>query len=95
MPNTLFDDDKPNSILRQIVIGLAISAVIGSWAYASTRASSEDLQKVELELKSVDLEIKLDVKELQDDIHKLEVHQSAFRAQVREALRIPHDPSDP
>lgn len=96
MPSNLFGEDETssNGILRQIVIGLTIAAILGSWAYASTRASSEELDEVELELKAVDLELKNDLKDLTGNIHEIDVEQSAFRAQVREALRIPEPSRD-
>ena len=91
MPSVLFADDNNNSngILRQVIIGIVTAAVVGVWVFASTRASSEDLNQVEIELKAVDLELKTDLKELSNDIHEIDVEQSAFRAQVRQALSIP------
>tara|TARA_Y100000996_G_scaffold380470_1_gene334387 strand:+ start:2667 stop:2954 length:288 start_codon:yes stop_codon:yes gene_type:complete len=93
MPSTLYGDET-GGIMKQITIGLATAAVLGVWAFATTRASSQDVKELEVELKATDAEFKTELKELQNDIHELEVHQSAFRAQVREALRIPHEPSD-
>ena len=97
MPSTLYgesNNDGANSVLKQIIIGVAISAVLGVWAFASTRASYADLKEVETELKAADLEFKAEIKELGDDIHEFDVRQSAFRAQVREALRIPQPPDE-
>ena len=88
MPNTLYGDE-PNGILKQVTIGVITAAILGVWAFATTRASSQDMKELEVELKATDAEFKGELKELQDDIHELEIHQSAFRAQVREALRIP------
>ncbi len=88
MPNTLYGDE-PNGILKQVAIGIITAAILGVWAFATTRASSQDMKELEVELKATDAEFKGELKELQDDIHELEIHQSAFRAQVREALRIP------
>ena len=88
MPNTLYGDE-PNGILKQGAIGVITAAILGVWAFATTRASSQDMKELEVELKATDAEFKGELKELQDDIHELEIHQSAFRAQVREALRIP------
>tara|TARA_Y100000996_G_C22282831_1_gene544763 strand:- start:352 stop:630 length:279 start_codon:yes stop_codon:yes gene_type:complete len=88
MPNTLYGDE-PNGILKQVAIGVITAAILGVWAFATTRASSQDMKELEVELKATDAEFKGELKELQDDIHELEIHQSAFRAQVREALRIP------
>ena len=86
MPNTLYGDE-PNGILKQVAIGVITAAILGVWAFATTRASSQDMKELEVELKATDAEFKGELKELQDDIHELEIHQSAFRAQVREALR--------
>ena len=88
MPNTLYGDE-PNGILKQVAIGIITAAILGVWAFATTRASSQDVKELEVELKATDAEFKIELNQLQDDIHELEVHQSAFRAQVREALRIP------
>jgi hypothetical protein len=90
MPSVLFNDDSnSNGLLKQIIIGTVTAALVGVWVFASTRASSEDLNQVEIELKAVDLGIKNDLKELTNDIHEIDVEQSAFRAQVRQALSIP------
>ena len=89
MPSTLYGDES-NSVIKQVSIGIITAALLGVWAFATTRASSQDVKELEVELKATDAEFKVELKELQDDIHELEVHQSAFRAQVREALRIPN-----
>ena len=95
MPNTLYGEPRSSEgVFRQVIIGVTIAAVLGVWAFASTRASSADLSKVESELKAADLEFKVEIKELSSDIHRFDVRQAAFRAQVREALRIPNDPDD-
>ena len=88
MPSTLYGDES-NSVIKQVSIGIITAALLGGWAFATTRASSQDMKELEVELKATDAEFKGELKELQDDIHELEIHQSAFRAQVREALRIP------
>ena len=89
MPSTLYGDES-NSVIKQVSIGIITAALLGVWAFATTRASSQDVKELEVELKATDAEFKVELKELQDDIHELEIHQSAFRAQVREALRIPN-----
>ena len=96
MPSTLYgdSDNNGNGIMRQVIIGVTIAAILGVWAFASTRASYDDLKEVESELKAADLEFKAELKELSDDIHTFDVRQSAFRAQVREALRIPKPPDE-
>ena len=62
------------------------------------RASAEDLKAVEekiehVEREGVGLERRLEAKlsEINVRIHRMDVRQSAFQAQVREALRIPRD----
>jgi hypothetical protein len=77
-----------NGLLRQISVGVVTAAVIGVWAFASTRASSHDLERIEIESKNADIALNKDVKELRQYLHRLDIEQSAFRAQVREALDI-------
>ena len=89
--NNLYGNNS-NGIVRQVLVGVVTAAVIGVWAFASTRASSHDLERVEIESKSADASLNKDVKELRTYLHVLDVEQSAFRAQVREALNI-RDPN--
>jgi hypothetical protein len=93
MPSTLYGEHphSPYEALKQFVIAIAIAAVLGVWAFATTRASSADLVEVEIESKAADLAFKIEIKELSDDIHEFDVKQSAFRAQVREKLQIPNN----
>ena len=77
-----------NGLVRQILVGIITASVLGVWAFASTRASSHDLDRVELESRSADAALNREVRELRDYLHELDVEQSAFRAQVREALDI-------
>ena len=77
-----------NGVLRQILVGVVTAAVLGVWAFASTRASSRDLERVELESKRADASLSKELKELRGTLHELDVEQSTFRAQVREALDI-------
>ncbi|NRA11448.1 MAG: hypothetical protein HRT57_05800 [Crocinitomicaceae bacterium] len=74
--------------MRQITVGIVTAAVIGVWAFASTRASSHDLERVEIESRSADAALNQEIRELRTYLHELDVEQSAFRAQVREALSI-------
>ena len=77
-----------NGMIRQILVGVVTAAVLGVWAFASTRASSNDLERVELESKTADIALQHELKELRGTLHELDVEQSTFRAQVREALDI-------
>ena len=80
--------DNSNGLMRQITVGIVTAAVIGVWAFASTRASSHDLERVEIESRSADAALNQEIRELRTYLHELDVEQSAFRAQVREALSI-------
>ena len=40
-----------NEIVRQVLIGVSIVAIAGSWAFASTRASIDSVTSVEFEIK--------------------------------------------
>jgi len=77
-----------SSILRQILVGVITAAVLGVWAFASTRASSRDLERVELESKNADVILNRELRDLRDTLHELDIEQSTFRAQVRESLGI-------
>ena len=84
-----------NEIVRQVLIGVSIAAIAGSWAFASTRASIDTVAAVEIEVKELEISVErkyeiigTDLDELQDSIHRSEVEQSAFRAQLREKLNI-------
>lgn len=77
-----------SGILRQILVGVITAAVLGVWAFASTRASSRDLERVELESIRADSAIRSELKELRGTLHELDIEQSTFRAQVRESLGI-------
>ena len=46
MPNTLYGDE-PNGILKQVAIGVITAAILGVWAFATTRASSQDMKELE------------------------------------------------
>ena len=77
-----------SGMLRQVLVGVVTAAVLGVWAFASTRASSRDLERVEIESKNADVTLNRELKELRGTLHELDVEQSTFRAQVREALDI-------
>ena len=96
MPSTLYGENRVSGdgILKQVIVGITVAAVLGVWAFASTRASSADLAEVEAESKAADIEFKIEIKELSDDLHTFDVRQASFRAQVRQALSIPNDPND-
>lgn len=85
-----------DGILRLVAVPLLVAAILGAWAYSATRASKADVLEVSEKIKTVDMkgEIReekindsLDI--IEDSVHVIEVNQAAFRAQVREALRIP------
>ena len=77
-----------NGMLRQVLVGVITASVIGVWAFASTRASSDDLERVEIESKRADATLNRELRELRGTLHELDVEQSTFRAQVRESLGI-------
>ena len=87
--NTLYENGAgSNGLVRQILVGIVTASVIGVWAFASTRASSADVEQMEVELKAADAALIMEIKELRSYLHNLDVEQSEFRAQVREALSI-------
>ncbi len=75
---------------------LLAAAIIGAWGYSVTRASADDLKEVDEKVEKVDREghdrerrIGVKLNDIKTTIHRMDVRQSAFQAQVREALRIP------
>ena len=77
-----------NGMLRQVLVGIITASVIGVWAFASTRASSNDLERVEIESNRADAVLNRELKNLRSTLHELDIEQSTFRAQVRESLGI-------
>ena len=85
-----------DGILKMIAVPLLVAAILGAWAYSATRASKADVLEIEEKITAVDrkgeireekINDSLDI--IEDSVHVIEVNQAAFRAQVREALRIP------
>ena len=85
--------------LRRIGGTLLAAAVIGSWAYLTTRSSHADVESVRtetrMELRRVETESRRRDESVLGKLHEIEVEQSAeiarnasFRREVREALRI-------
>jgi len=77
---------------------LLTAAIIGAWGYTITRASADDVKEIdkkvdEVEREGQDRERRIGVKltDIKTTIHRMDVRQSAFQAQVREALRIPRE----
>ena len=76
-----------NGMFKQIIVGIAIAAVAGSAAFATTRASSGDVVRVEVESKLRDNSMLVELTRLRNDFHIEEVEQAEFRAEVRSALK--------
>ena len=76
-----------NGMFKQIIVGIAIAAVAGSAAFATTRASSGDVVRVEVESKLRDNSMLVELTRLRNDFHQEEVQQAEFRAEVRGALK--------
>ena len=85
--NTLYKNGGINGMTKQIIVGVAIAAVAGSAAFASTRASSGDVVRVEVESKLRDNSMLVELTRLRNDFHIEEVEQAEFRAEVRGALK--------
>ena len=89
MGNNLYGSaTNGNGVLRQVLVGIVTAAVFGVWAFASTRASSDDLERVEIESNRADAVLNRELRELRTTLHELDIEQSTFRAQVRESLGI-------
>ena len=76
-----------NGMFKQIIVGIAIAAVAGSAAFATTRASSGDVVRVEVESKLRDNSMLIELTRLRTAFHREEVEQAEFRAEVRGALK--------
>ena len=76
-----------NGMFKQIIVGIAIAAVAGSAAFATTRASSGDVVRVEVESKLRDNDMLIEITRLRTAFHREEVEQAEFRAEVRGALQ--------
>ena len=84
-----------NGEARKIVATLVTAGILGAWSFAATRASSEDIESVRKEIEEVEVEAKerhdvlsKSVEEIKKSIQTEAIAAAAFRAQVREALRI-------
>ena len=87
-----------NDFALRILGSLLTAGVIGVWGYAVTRASAEDLVEIEISVQEVaregverEFRIESQLGTIREQVHEIDVEQSAFRAQVREALRIPRE----
>ena len=76
-----------NGMFKQIIVGIAIAAVAGSAAFATTRASSGDVVRLEVESKLRDNSMLIELTRLRTAFHREEVEQAEFRAEVRGALQ--------
>ena len=91
----LNDETIMQAFLTRVLTPLMVSAMVGVWAFASTRAGDNELARVEKkgeqreEMILGEIEkIEGSVNKLEAKIHRLEIEQAEFRAQVRAALRI-------
>jgi hypothetical protein len=84
-----------NGEARKVLVALATAGILGAWSFAATRASSEDIESVRKEVEEVEAEAKerhevlsKSVEEIKKSIQTEAIAAAAFRAQVREALKI-------
>ena len=84
-----------NGEARKVLVALATAGILGAWSFAATRASSDDIETVRVEIKEVESEAKerhdilaKSVEEIQRSLQVEAIAAAAFRAQVREALKI-------
>jgi len=84
-----------NGEARKVLVALATAGILGAWSFAATRASSEDIESVRKEVEEVEAEAKerhdvlsKSVDEIKKSIQTEAIAAAAFRAQVREALKI-------
>ena len=82
-------------MFKQISVGVIIAAIGGVWVFATTRASTADVDVVKQDVRQLEdaLESDLDVMRenidsIKDNIHDARMDQEVFQAQVREKLGI-------
>ena len=82
-------------MLNRVIVPVIVLALGGVWAFASSRAGHDDLDRVraageERETRILDEIEKLEdaIKSTDEKVHRAEVEQAEVRAQVRAALRI-------
>jgi len=82
-------------VVRQVLVGILISAIGGVWLFAATRASNASVNIVREELKELEVQLEGDVErnrtntdDIKDTFHRAMIEQAEFRAQVREKLDI-------
>ena len=80
----------------RVIGSLLIAAVIGAWGYGVTRASANALREIDRKIETVQREgvdrerrIEGQLAVSKTEVRTVMVEQAEFRAQVREALRIP------
>lgn len=84
-----------DDMFKQISVGVIIAAIGGVWVFATTRASTADVDVVKQDVRQLEdaLESDLDVmreniESIKDDFHDARMDQEVFQAQVREKLGI-------
>jgi len=83
-----------NGDFRRLMFTLAAAAIIGSWGFAATRASTDEvdentdeIRRVESESRKRDESMGRDLREIRETVVELSTEQRAFRSRVLEAIR--------
>jgi phage shock protein A len=84
-----------NNLLSQIGYPVMVAVLIAIAAFTSSRAGHDDLDRVERKGEEREERVLAEIEKveetvagLEEKVHKAEVEQAEFRAQVRAALRI-------
>ena len=84
-----------NNLLSQIGYPVLVATLIAIAAFTSSRAGHDDLDRVERKGEEREERVLAEIEKveetvagLEEKVHKAEVEQAEFRAQVRAALRI-------
>ena len=69
-----------NDIFKQVLIGVTIAAIVGVWAFASTRASIASVEGVRVDVKELEVEI-------EDDIDKISANIDDIKEEVDDFVK--------
>lgn len=78
----------------RIVTALLVAGVIAGFTFSGSRASQEDLERVESHSEEAIARVHVDIESIEEKLDSIEsvvvetrIEQAAFQAEIREALR--------
>ena len=90
-----------HDVLLRFVTPIVVAAVLGVWAFASSRASradlialesrtSEDIDRIEDSASDLEGRILVQLENVRDTTTAIQIEQAEFRAELRQMLRPNH-----